>query len=113
MYKPTDPRELAVDLLGRSICRIQVAAVIADKDGISGWGWNSVGSGEGIHAEAHAISRTNRDRLTSSATIYVASTRKANGKMVPSKPCSECAYLIGKHGLKVEYRDADNTWIKL
>lgn len=113
MFKPDDPRELATDLLNRSICRVKVAAVIADKAGISGWGWNSAGAGWGLHAEAHAIGRTNPVRLHSGATIYVASTRKRNGKIVSSKPCADCAYLIGKHGLKVEYRDANGEWIKL
>lgn len=113
MLKPDDPRELAADLLSRSICRVQVAAVIADNVGIVAWGWNSVGTGDGIHAEAHAISRCNRDRLNAHSTIYVASIRKANGKMVPSKPCPECAYLIGKHGLKVVWRDASGEWISL
>lgn len=107
------PEQLAVDILKRSICRVQVGAVLADSSGIISWGWNGVHTGDGIHAEAHAISRTSKKRLGPSTTIYVASVRKANNKVVNSKPCSECSYLIGKHGLKVVYRDASGEWISL
>ena len=55
MLKPRDPRELAIDLLPRSTCAVQVAAVLADANGIFGWGWNSAGSGFGEHAEAAAF----------------------------------------------------------
>ena len=64
MIKPADPRQLAVDLLPRSTCLVQVAAVIADKRGIFSWGWNSSGvTGYGEHAEAAAIRRANKRRL--------------------------------------------------
>ena len=38
MILPSDPRRLAVDLLPRSRCAVQVAAVIADSFGIFSWG---------------------------------------------------------------------------
>ena len=38
MILPADPRRLAVDLLPRSRCAVQVAAVIADGFGIFSWG---------------------------------------------------------------------------
>src|SRR3990167_689683 len=43
MYKPSDPRELAIDLLPRSICAVQVAAVVCSAGGdiISGAGTRS------------------------------------------------------------------------
>ena len=110
MIKPSDPRVLAVDLLPRSICSVQVAAVISDGAGIFSWGWNSVGDGWGIHAEAHAIRRANKRRLRGS-TIYVASQRMRNEKTIRSKPCDDCQALIDKWGLSVLYRDPNDTWI--
>src|SRR5678815_1171923 len=93
MNKPNDPKDLALDLLPRSKCAVQVAAVLADGTGIFSWGWNHEGSGYGYHAEAHAIIRSNRRRCRG-ATLYVASQRKRNKKTVPSKPCEECERLI-------------------
>lgn len=111
MIKPDDPRELAVDLIERSTCTIQVGSCIADSDGIFAWGWNSMGpDGFGQCAENHAIKRANKVRLTSRATIYVASKRNRNGKMVPAKPCADCAYLVGKWGIRVCWRDNDGEW---
>ena len=111
MIKPDDPRELAEILLNRSICSVQVAAVIADRHGILAWGWNFVGGGYGKHAETHAISRANRKRLEG-ATIYVASQRKRNGKMVTSKPCQNCQNSINLNEIAhVCWRDADGRWI--
>jgi pyrimidine deaminase RibD-like protein len=113
MLKPSDPRQLAIDLLGRSICSVQVAAVLVDKWGIFGWGWNSVGSGFGEHAEAAAIRRSSRDRLVGS-TIYVASQRKRNSKTIMSAPCSACWQRIKKvHVDHVIYRDPSGRWIEL
>lgn len=110
MVKPKDPRELAETLLNRSTCSVQVAAVIEDKHGlICGWGWNSSGAGYGLHAEAHAFLRTNKERLWLS-TIYVAAIRKRNGKVVLAKPCSSCMCLINKYMLKVIYRDTQGLW---
>lgn len=38
MNTSRDPRELVVDLLPRSSCAVQVAAVITDRHGIFSWG---------------------------------------------------------------------------
>lgn len=111
MIKPNDPRKLAEDILARSVCRVKVGAAIADSSGrILSWGWNSVSSGFGIHAEIHAIRRCNRDRLRG-ATIYVASQRKRNGKVVLSKPCDECRPVLDKWDLTIVYRDANGSWV--
>lgn len=110
MIKPRDPRELTVDLLPRSPCAVQVAAVIADRHGIFSWGWNSSGSGLGEHAEAAAIRRANRKRLRG-ATIYVASVRKRNAKMVLSAPCVACMRrIVGARIGAICYRDAEGVW---
>lgn len=109
MRKPTDTRQLAIDILERSKCLVQVGATIADNTGIISWGWNGVGLGFGIHAEAHAILRANKRRLFG-ATIYVASKRKRNSKIVTSKPCVDCQRLIAKWELRVMWRDSDGVW---
>ena len=110
MIKPRDPRELAVDLLPRSVCAVQAAAVVCDAAGyIISWGWNSVGSGLGIHAERHAINRSNQHRLWY-GTIYVASQRKRNEKTIISKPCPDCERIIKKWHLETMYRDAGDVW---
>lgn len=111
MFKPNSPRDLAVDLLPRSICSVQVAAVIADNHSIFGWGWNSAGSGFGEHAEAAAIRRSSRKRMKG-ASIYVAAIRMRNGKPVLAKPCEDCAIRIIGAGVKhVWYRNADGLWM--
>lgn len=108
MIKPSDPRQLAIDLLPRSICSVQVAAVCYDGN-IFGWGWNSVGAGLGEHAEAATIRRSNKRRLEGS-DIYIASRRKRNGKIVSSKPCEDCQKLLNKYGIRAIYLDSTGLW---
>jgi len=107
-----DPKELAVALLNRSKCAVQVAAVLADAYGVFGWGWNSSGpTGLGEHAEAHCLKRSNRGRV-GSATLYVAArrSRKSGNRMVTAKPCSSCQQLI-KECRRVVYRDGLGRWV--
>ena len=107
--KKTSPADLAIDLLSRSICSVRVAAVLADKHGVFGWGWNGVGSdGLGEHAEAHCLRRSNNKRLAK-ATMWVAAVRHRTGKPVTAKPCEQCQKAIRKVG-KVMYRDGDGIW---
>lgn len=110
MKKPLDPRELAVDLIPRSTCNVQVASVIADSWGIFSWGWNSPGSGFGECAEAAAIRRSNKNRLRGSS-IYISGERKRNHKMVTTLPCEECMKLIRKYKLTFYVRCSDGIWI--
>lgn len=90
MNTKQDPRELAVALLNRSRCSVQVACVIADSYGVFAWGWNHTGSdGLGLCAERHALSRANRSRLKG-ATLYVVGRRKKSKSFVNAKPCDKC-----------------------
>jgi deoxycytidylate deaminase len=101
------PRQLAVDLLGRSTCKVQMAAVLTDRNGrIFSWGWNSGYR----HAEEMAIARANPKRLAG-ATITVAGRRAKNGNSVYAKPCAgRCAPLIQARGIhKIEFRTSDAT----
>ena len=111
--KSRDPRELAIDLLSRSICSVQVAAVAADKHGIFSWGWNSSGlDGLGQHAEDHCCSRSNLDRLRGSSTVlYIAARRRRNLKTVTAKPCLECQRILTSHRLLACYRDSEGAWV--
>jgi deoxycytidylate deaminase len=112
MIKPSSGAQLAVDILERSQCAVRVGAAIADKRGIFSWGWNSVGAGYGLHAEAHAISRANKRRLRG-AIIFVASKRQRSGKAVTSKPCEDCQRLINKWQLRVMWRESNADWSKI
>lgn len=106
------PQHLVLDLLGRSVCAVQVACVIADKHGVFAWGWNHVGEGLGLHAEAHALSRANPKRLKG-ATVYVAAQRrKRRHPIVTAKPCEGCEQLLDAVGVHaVVYRDKDGLWV--
>jgi pyrimidine deaminase RibD-like protein len=110
MIKPNDPRQLAVDILRRSICSVQVGAVIADAHGIFSWGWNNVGAGFGQHAEVHAIERGRQSRLQG-ATIYVATIRRRNQKIITSRPCDDCLLMINSFGMQIVWRDRDGRWV--
>ena len=82
-----DPRELAVDLLNRSSCEVQVAAVLWDSHGIFSWGWNHERNGnEGEHAEEHAVKRANPKRLRG-ARLTVAARRRKSRRIIFARPC--------------------------
>ena len=109
--KKACPKALAEDLLERSTCAVQVAAVLVDATGIFSWGWNSAGpKGLGEHAEVHCVRRANRVRLRNS-TLYVAAKRKRSGKSVLAKPCLTCHDRACACGIRnVVYRQANGTW---
>lgn len=110
MNTKLNPVELVVELLKRSICAVQVAAVIADKHGVHAWGWNSSGAtGMGMCAEAHALSRANPRRLAVS-TIYIAARRKKSGSVVVSRPCKKCAQIVSKCQI-VMWQDKSGDWL--
>lgn len=99
MILPSSPMRLAFDLLDRSSCAVRVAAVIADKDGIFSWGWNSSGrDGLGEHAEAAAIRRANRKRLKG-AILYVVAQRARSKRILLARPCPDCERLVRKAGI--------------
>jgi deoxycytidylate deaminase len=112
MIKPPDPRALCEDLLKRSSCSVRVASVLVDGRGsYVSWGWNSVGSGFGLHAEVHCLNRANRLRAGHFSTLYVASERARNSKTINSKPCQKCQDYIHSFGVeRVWWRDADGEW---
>ena len=112
MRKPADGKLLASEILSRSQCSVQVGAAIVDSTGrIISWGWNSMGpDGYGLHAEHHAIQRANKRRLAG-ATIFIASVRNRNNKVVISKPCPDCQRLIAKWKLQACWRSNMGDWI--
>lgn len=113
MYKPKDPKELAVAILTRSHCHVQVGAVLTDNYGIHSWGWSNSGpDGMGLCAERHALSRASRKRLGAS-TLYVAARRVRNGRIVGCRPCELCWRAIVGRVKEVIYRDSDGRWVRL
>lgn len=116
MHKDLTPEDLALDISSRSICNVQMGAVLADKHGIFSWGWNHTSlwappnqRGESIHAEVHAIRRANPKRMRG-ATIYIAGVRKSSGNTVEANPCPDCFVLIKAVGIKkIVYLDK-NKW---
>lgn len=114
MRTNVSPRELALDLLERSRCRVKMAAVLTDTDGfIFAWGWNHAGArGLGEHAEAHALSRANKKRVKG-AKVTVAGKRK--DAYVKSLPCLEkCFPMLVRAGVhEIEYHDKEGKWESL
>jgi len=113
--KNTTPTELANALLSRSLCKVQMAAVISDDRGIFAWGWNHVGpEGRGEHAEAAAIRRGNRQRFPH-ATITVVGWRqphgKTDGRRVTSLPCMDCMDRIKAAGIPYVQYWQENKWV--
>lgn len=114
MKKYFSPRELTFDLLDRSNCKVQVAAVLSDNYGIFAWGWNSGPRNhtqiKGIHAEQMAISRANPKRLKG-ATLTVAARRKKSQSQILARPCEKCTPLVKKYNIRtIEYTTPDKTW---
>ena len=113
MILPSDPRQLVIDLIPRSICSVRVAAVVVDGWGIFGWSWNGVGDGFGEHAEAACIRRSNKRRLRGS-TIYVAAVRMRSTRpcTVTARPCRACEMLLRAYGIdRIVYRNKEGIWV--
>jgi len=109
--KDRHPSQVALAMMSRSICAVQVGACLVDSWGIYAWGWNSSGSGFGMHAEEHCLKRSNRDRWADSI-LYVAAQRRKSGNVVTARPCVECQKLIRKIGAVI-YRDGNGEWTEL
>lgn len=109
MHTHLHPTDLAISLLKRSTCRVQVAAVLVDQQSrVFSWGWNSSGrDGYGEHAEVASLRRANR-HWTQGATLYVAAKRSRNGRPVTARPCESC--LTALSGVKVVWRNASGEW---
>lgn len=110
MNKKIPYDELARIISRRSICNVQVGAVIYDSYGVFAWGWNSSGpDGYGLCAERMAIRRASRTRLPGS-TILVLSIRRA--KQICSLPCPVCGAVIKSAGIaKVVCANTNGEWL--
>lgn len=108
--KKLGPTDLAIDLLRRSACKVRMAAVISDRHGIYAWGWNHSLGDYSMHAEIHALSRSNPSRRKDS-TITVAGERAKSGNVVLSRPCEDCLTRLKTHGiLSMRYQDKEGNW---
>lgn len=106
--KGKDPKEIALKLLKRSECSVQVAAVLSDARGVYAWGWNHSGDGFGEHAEAACLKRANYRRVRKSV-MWVVARRKKSKNPVTAKPCAACWPLV-KGCAYVCYRKKDGMW---
>ena len=105
-----DPKQVVLELLDRSVCSVQVSSCIVDcHNRIIAHGWNHVGDGYGQHAEMHALSRANPNRLVG-ASIYVAAQRFRNKKIILSRPCEECMPHL--RGLTIWWRNKEGQWVR-
>jgi tRNA(Arg) A34 adenosine deaminase TadA len=103
--------ELVEIILRRSICRVQMGAVIYDSYGVFAWGWNHPGEdGLGEHAEVHAMRRASKRRLVGATLVVAGRYRKSRGP-VEAKPCCLCLGMAIDKGLgRVVYRGRDGVW---
>jgi tRNA(Arg) A34 adenosine deaminase TadA len=103
--------ELVEIILRRSVCRVQMGAVIYDSHGVFAWGWNHAGeNGLGEHAEVHAMRRANKRRLAGATLVVAGRYRKSRG-IVEAKPCGLCLGMALDKGLgRVVYRGSDGVW---
>ena len=107
--KGKDPKEIALKLLKRSECSVQVAAVLSDARGVYAWGINHAGAdGFGEHAEVHCLKRANHKRVGKSV-MWVVARRRKNRNPVSAKPCAACWPLV-KGCVYVCYRKKDGAW---
>ena len=89
MQTKIDPWKLSLALMKRSACRVQVGAVVTDREGrVFAWGWNHAGAdGLGLCAERHALGRANPKRLAGAA-IHI---RGFNGRTKHNPSRARCA----------------------
>ena len=119
MNTTKSPKTICVDLLHRSPCRVQMAAVLVDQQQrVYSWGWNN----NYQHAEVHAIKRANPKRVSGS-TLYLAGRRAKSGNWVYAFPCSSKCYKfvlrwgvtrlvsLGKDGVWTIYERRGNSFL--
>ena len=107
-----DPRELVLALTKRADFKFQVACVIADKQGVFSWGWahSLVNKYTSMHAEIHALSRANRERVKG-AIMYVAATPRGQDRFVLAFPCDNCRLYLNNYQIRqVIFTTPSQTW---
>lgn len=103
------PKDAALYYMKRSICTVQVGAVLWDKRGFVSAGWNHSGpSGMGEHAEENCLKRASHKRANG-AVMWIAGRYKKSKNPVNSSPCAFC-WLLLKPCAYVCYRAKDSTW---
>lgn len=97
-------------LMDRSRCRVQMAALLLNKEGrIISKGWNHEGpDGFGECAEVHCLKRADPDRVITSV-MWIAGRRRKSGNPVLAKPCAACHPLV-RQCLVVYYRTKAGAW---
>ncbi len=86
----------------------RIGCVGRRRDGTLVYAWNS--AVETPTPEGHAEAKLCR-KLDWGSTVYVARTRKADGKMAMAKPCANCERLLRQRGIRrVEYSISENEF---
>jgi hypothetical protein len=121
-----EARDLALDLLSKSMCKQQHGAVLFKGNEILGYGWNRMivtddGCESGIHAERVVLQGLRR-KTTYGATLVVAGRRKKSGRFLLSRPCEKrkpwkntlgdpCMCLVRSCGIRfIEYTLPGGGW---
>jgi cytidine deaminase len=97
-----------ISIKGSDLRRYRVGAVGVRRDGTVVYAWN--GSVEiptpCMHAEARLVKK-----LDYGSVVYVARTRKDDGKMAIAKPCKDCERVMRRRGVRrCEYSINDNEF---
>jgi deoxycytidylate deaminase len=101
-----------ISVKGNRLRRALVGAVGQRSDGtiVQAWNGSSAGTTYDRCPSAHAEARLLR-KLDAGSTVYVARTRKEDGKLAIAKPCKDCERLMRHRGVKrVEYSINDNEY---
>lgn len=130
MNTSQNPRELALQALESSTCRVQVGAVLSKRGKILAVGHNCELDKKGVHAEFVAIldvikninDRKGR-RLLYGACLTIAARRKQSGNIICARPCERIKYFVQSMctvpcmtlsklvGIKkIEYTTTDGSW---
>lgn len=87
---------------GRSSCRYKVSAIALDARGqVLACAFNSPRFAKihgGEHAEIAVLKKSCIDKIKN---IIIARVNK-RGELLPIKPCSTCAYVLSKLGIKIQ-----------
>jgi hypothetical protein len=93
---------------GSLVRRYRIGAVGVRRDGTLVYSWNS--AVETPTPEGHAEAKLCR-KLDWGSTVYVARTRKEDGRLAMAKPCKDCERLMRRRGIRrVEYSINDNEF---
>ena len=108
----------AIEIARRSpVKTFQTGAVIVQRGKVVSAGWShpsirTLQNYRSVHAELHAIIRTDPRELAG-AEIYVATIRRKSGNIGLGKPCDACADILFEVGIETAYFTDEDGYGKL